>query len=87
LQEKPVIEIGSRDLGLKTIYIMYKILKSVKFHETISLRFAQLNWKTELTENSDFCLFAANEKLKRQTSLCLLQTEMENGSLLSLAGK
>ncbi len=36
--------------------------------------------KTEQTENSNFPFFAANGKRKRQTSICLLQTETENGS-------
>jgi hypothetical protein len=31
----------------------------------------------ELTENGNFRLFAANGKRKRQTSVCLLETEME----------
>jgi hypothetical protein len=31
--------------------------------------------KTELAENGNFCLFAANGKWKQQTSVCLLQTE------------
>jgi hypothetical protein len=35
----------------------------------------------------NFCLFAANGKRKLQTSVCLLQTEMEKGSLFSLVGK
>jgi hypothetical protein len=43
--------------------------------------------KTEITENGNFLLFATNGKRKRKTSVCLLQTEMENGSLLSLNGK
>ncbi len=37
--------------------------------------------KIELMENGNFCLFAANGKQKRLTSICLLQTETENGSL------
>jgi hypothetical protein len=41
----------------------------------------------ELTENYNFCLFAANGKQKRQTFVCLLQMETENGSLFSLVGK
>jgi hypothetical protein len=41
--------------------------------------------KTELTENGNFRLFAANGKRKRQTSVCFLQTEI--GSLFSLVGK
>jgi hypothetical protein len=44
-------------------------------------------WNTELMENENFSLFVANGKGKRQTSVCLLQTGMENGSLLSLFGK
>jgi hypothetical protein len=32
-------------------------------------------------------VFAANEKLKRQTFVCFLQTEMENWSAFSLVGK
>jgi hypothetical protein len=32
-------------------------------------------WKTELTENSNFRLFAANRRRKRQTSVCFLQTK------------
>jgi hypothetical protein len=32
-------------------------------------------------------LFAANGKWKRQTSVCLLKMETENGSLLFLASK
>ncbi len=35
--------------------------------------------ETELTENGNFRLFAAIGKLKRQTSVCLLQTETGNG--------
>jgi hypothetical protein len=38
-------------------------------------------------KNGDFRTSAANKKLKQQTSLCLLQTEMENKSLFSLVGK
>ncbi len=34
-----------------------------------------------------FLLFSANKIWKRQTSICLLQTETQNGSLFSLAGK
>jgi hypothetical protein len=37
--------------------------------------------------NGNFHLFVANKKRKWQTSICLLQTEMENGSLFSLVGK
>ncbi len=44
-------------------------------------------WKKELTENGNFQLFAANEKPNWQTSVCLLQTETEKGSLFSLVGK
>jgi hypothetical protein len=44
-------------------------------------------WKTELTENGNFRLFPAKEKRKRQTSVHLLKTEKENGSLFSLIGK
>jgi hypothetical protein len=40
----------------------------------------------ELTENSSFRLFAPNGKRKRQTSVCLLQKETENGSLFPLVG-
>jgi hypothetical protein len=36
-------------------------------------------WKTELTENGNFRLLAANGKRERQTSV-LLKTETENGS-------
>jgi hypothetical protein len=43
--------------------------------------------KTELKENGNFHLFVANGKQKRQTSICLLQTETENGSLFFLVGK
>jgi hypothetical protein len=39
------------------------------------------------TENGNFRLFAANRKRKRQTSVCLLQTKTENGSLFPLVGK
>jgi hypothetical protein len=42
---------------------------------------------TELTENGNFHLLAANRKQRRQTSICFLQTETENGSLFSLIGK
>jgi hypothetical protein len=42
--------------------------------------------KIELTENGYFRLFAANGKRKRQTSVCLLQTEIENGSSFILVG-
>jgi hypothetical protein len=41
-------------------------------------------WKTEPTENGNFCLFATNRKRKLQTSICLLQTEMEHRSLFIL---
>ncbi len=43
--------------------------------------------KTELTENDNFPWFAANGEWKCQTSVCFLQTGMENGSLFSLVGK
>jgi hypothetical protein len=37
----------------------------------------------ELTENGNFRLYAANGRRKWQTSVSLLQTETEKGSLLS----
>jgi hypothetical protein len=37
-------------------------------------------------ENGNFRLFAANKKWKQQTSVCLLRTETENGSLISVVG-
>jgi hypothetical protein len=37
--------------------------------------------------NGNFRTSAANKKLKQQTSVCLLQTEMENKSLFTLVGK
>jgi hypothetical protein len=40
--------------------------------------------KTELTENGNFRLFAANRKQKWQTSARLLQTETENESFFLL---
>jgi hypothetical protein len=40
--------------------------------------------KTKLVKNGNFRSFAANGKREWQTSVCLLQTEMENGSLFSL---
>ncbi len=43
--------------------------------------------ETELTENGNLHLFAAYRKRKRPTSVCLLQTETENGSLFSLVSK
>jgi hypothetical protein len=43
--------------------------------------------KTELIGNSNFCLFAASGKRKRLTSIGLLQTKTENGSLFALIGK
>jgi hypothetical protein len=42
---------------------------------------------TELKENGDFRLFAANGKRKQQTSVCFLQMENKNRSLFSLVGK
>jgi hypothetical protein len=42
-------------------------------------------WKTKLMENSNFCLFAAKGKWKRQTFVYFLQ--MENVSLFFLDGK
>ncbi len=39
------------------------------------------------TENGNFRLFATNGKRKRQTSSCLLKTETENRSLISLVSK
>jgi hypothetical protein len=36
---------------------------------------------TELTENGNFHLLAANGKQRRQTSVCLLQTENRDGKL------
>ncbi len=45
------------------------------------------NWKTELTENGNFCLFAADGKQRWQTSVCLLQTVKQTGSLFSLVVK
>jgi hypothetical protein len=44
-------------------------------------------YKTELTEKTNFGLFAANRKRKRQTSICLLLTQTEIGSLFSLVSK
>jgi hypothetical protein len=54
-------------------------------------------WKQKLviyiyTENRTkrkqlFRLFAANKKLKQQTSVCLLQMKTENGSLSSMVDK
>jgi hypothetical protein len=41
--------------------------------------------KTELTENDNFHVFAADGKRKWQTLFCFVQTE--NGSLFSLVGK
>ncbi len=41
----------------------------------------------ELTENGNFHWFVANKTQKWLTSVCLLQTEMENESLFSLVGK
>jgi hypothetical protein len=38
-------------------------------------------------KNSNFRLFAANEKQEWQTAVCLLEMEMENESLCSLVGK
>jgi hypothetical protein len=38
-------------------------------------------------ENGKFRSLSANGKWKWQTSVCLLQTETENGSLFSLVGK
>jgi hypothetical protein len=35
--------------------------------------------KTGLTINGNFCLFVVNGNWKQQTSVCLLQTEIENG--------
>jgi hypothetical protein len=46
-----------------------------------------LQTETELTENGNFRLFAANGKRKQQTSISLLQMETENGSLFSLVCK
>jgi hypothetical protein len=43
--------------------------------------------ETELTENSNFRLFAANGKRKQQTSVYLPQMEKKNRSLFSLLGK
>jgi hypothetical protein len=43
--------------------------------------------KTELPKNGHFRLFVANGKRKRQNSVCLLQTETENRSLLTLVDK
>jgi hypothetical protein len=38
----------------------------------------------KLTENGNIRLFSANKKQKEQTSICSLQTEMENKSLFFL---
>jgi hypothetical protein len=38
-------------------------------------------------EKGNFRLYAANGKRKRQTSVCLLQTETENISFFSMVGK
>jgi hypothetical protein len=48
------------------------------------LLFVCCKWKKE---TASFRLFAANRKRKQHTSMCLLQTEMENGSMFSLVGK
>jgi hypothetical protein len=41
----------------------------------------------KLSENGNFHLFAANGKWKWQTSICMVQIEMGNGSLFSPVGK
>jgi hypothetical protein len=41
----------------------------------------------ELTGKGNFRLLAAKGKRKRQTTICLLPTEMENESLFFLVGK
>ncbi len=41
----------------------------------------------QVTDNGNFHWFAANGKQKPQTSVCLLQTGTENGSLFFLVGK
>ncbi len=43
--------------------------------------------KTELTENGNFRLFAANGKQKWPTFVCLLHRETENGSVFSIVDK
>jgi hypothetical protein len=43
--------------------------------------------ETDLTENDNFRLFAANGKRKPHTSVYLLQTETENGSLFFFVNK
>jgi hypothetical protein len=54
----------------------------------------QNQWKQRIpfvcckqSENCDFHLFAANGKWKRQTPVCLLQMETENGSVYFLVSK
>jgi hypothetical protein len=41
----------------------------------------------ELTVSSNFRLMTASGEQKRQTSVCLLQMEIENGSLFTLVSK
>ncbi len=74
-------------MSLCLISPCFHISISPCFHVSISMFTEFLKQKAELTENFNIHLFAANRKRKRQTSVCLLQTETENGSLFSLVGK
>jgi hypothetical protein len=68
-------------------YINIKINTNININININVYTHTNTRKSELMENGNFHLFAANRKRKQQTPVCLLQTEMENGSLLSLDGK
>jgi hypothetical protein len=58
----------SRNRGSKTK--SEKIQTSAAFEKSIQWM-PYCKWKMELTENSNFSLFAANEKRKWQTVICL----------------
>jgi hypothetical protein len=59
---------------------------TVIFSELFSLKFTSVDTLLQ-TEKHKLLLFAANRKRKWQTSIGLLQTELENGRFFSLVGK
>jgi hypothetical protein len=61
---------------------LYLHVSKSSCHFSTFLEFCKL--KMELTENGNFRLCSANGKPKRQTSVCLLQMELENARLISM---
>jgi hypothetical protein len=61
-------------LPFSVFRLMFPFLHVAILHVSISLFPEFRTRKTELTEDGNFCLLAANGKLKRKTSVCVLKT-------------